>query len=180
MKIIGIAGRAGSGKDPAAHVLAGHAPGPTVVMPLATGLKAMLAGYYGWSPNDHRLYTSAGKKQYSPRPLNPGNTVRQDLIDLGDATRAINPRIWIDDCLFRAAEHNPAYVLIPDVRYRNELGVVDCGIWMGPDAPGDHPTEAELTSADFGQLFRFKQPSVAERLAMLRSALQVNSLGVFP
>jgi hypothetical protein len=54
LKVIGVAGRAGSGKDPAAQVLAGFSREPTVIIPLAYGLKAMLAGYYGIAP-DHPL-----------------------------------------------------------------------------------------------------------------------------
>lgn len=177
MQLIGIAGRAGSGKDPAAQVVTAFMPGRTVIMPLATGLKSMLAGYYQIAPDAALLYTAEGKSSPAPRPLRLGNTVRSDLQQLGDVTRAINPGIWIDDAILRASRLGAEFLILPDVRYKNELAVCHFAFWIGPDAPGDHATEAELTSADVEEEFRFMQPTVSERLAALRMALIAQAMG---
>ncbi len=172
--LIGVSGRAGSGKDPAAQVLAGHMDGPTTIIPLATGLKQMLAAHYGLAWGGTRaqnlLYTGPGKAQPSPNPLKPGNTVRQDLIDLGDVTRSLDPDVWVRDTIRRAQESGARYVILPDVRYPNELQALDYGIWVGPDDVGDHPTESALTSADFPASARYMQSTVEGRLHAIRGA----------
>ena len=177
-KFVGVGGRAGSGKDPAAQVLAGILPGDSVIIPVATGLKNMLAAHYGvlpGSPQAHRLfYTGEGKKKPSPNPLKPGNTVRQDLIDLGDLTRSLNKDVWIDDTLRRGTLSGAEYVVVPDVRYTNEASRMDILLWMGGDEAGDHPTEAELTSRHATGNLWFPQDTVAERLeALCRKQLDI-------
>jgi hypothetical protein len=175
--LIGVAGRAHSGKDPAAQVIAGHMDGPTAIIPLATGLKQMLAAHYGlaWGGVQAQalLYTAQGKAQPSPNPLKAGNSVRQDLIDLGDATRALDPDIWVRDLRRRALASEAKYVLVPDVRYPNELQAMDCGIWVGPDDAGEHPTESALTSADFTRHARYMQSTVEGRLSAIRGVFRI-------
>lgn len=169
MLTIGILGRAGAGKDPASLIVAAYAPRFTVIMPLATGLKQMLAAYYGWSFNDPRLHTSSGKRSMSSKPLNPANpTVRGDMQALGDATRAIRPDIWVRDAQHRATELQAQIIVLPDVRRRNEYEHCDRAFWIGPDDAGDHATEAELTSACVRPGHRFMQPTIHERLHALR------------
>jgi len=171
MIVIGILGRAGSGKDPAALVAAAFAPAAAAIVPLATGLKHMLAGYYGWSPSDPRLHTQAGKAGPSPRPMRPDNTVRDDMVMLGDATRGIQADIWVRDALSRAEDLGVDVVVFSDVRRRNECAACHHTFWIGPDTKGAHSTEAELTSADVAPEHRFMQESVHDRLEALRSYL---------
>ena len=169
---VGIAGRAGSGKDPAAQVVAGHMTKPTTIKALAEGLKNMLAAHYGVAQDNPLLYTAEGKASPSPNPLTKGNTVRDDLIQLGDATRAINLNIWVNDMKRRAMQTGAQIVVVPDVRYKNEKEQLDMLIWVGPDKPGKHPTEAELTSEDATLNCAFLQLTVGERLDALREILQ--------
>jgi hypothetical protein len=132
----------------------------------------MLAAHYGIMPGTPEYYrvffTSQGKLQASPNPLKPGNTVRQDLIDLGDITRGLYQDVWVDDCKRRGVESGLEFVLVPDVRYRNELKIMDLTIWVGQDTPGEHPTESQLTSKDFSDHLRFQQDTVVGRLQAIR------------
>lgn len=138
--VIGLAGRAGAGKDPAAQILAARLPGPSRSTHFAIGLKRMLAGLYGIqldSPQGHRLfYTQAGKASHSPRPLKPGNSVRDDLKDLGDATRANNPQVWVE-CVEQEIEFMEGPVaFVTDVRYLNEAAICDHIFWIGSQEAG--------------------------------------------
>ena len=170
--IIGIGGRKGAGKDPTARVLAGFCPGPSRIEPLARGLKTMLAGLYQVPEDSPLLYTAQGKASPSPFPLRPGNTVRQDLIDLGDQTRALDPDIWVRYCREQIVQDTEAeWGFVPDLRYPNEKQICDLSIWVGPDDAGDHPTESALSSKDFDPEWVFQQPTVGERLQALRAKL---------
>jgi len=135
----------------------------------------MLAAHYGlaWGGTQaqYLFYTKEGKMEPSPNPLKPGNTVRQDLMDLGDTTRAINQDIWVTDTIYRGKHSRCQFVLVPDVRYPNELKHMDYAIWVGPDTPGEHGTENALTSADFSETARFMQDTVVGRLVALRAYL---------
>ena len=165
--IIGVAGRAGSGKDPAAQAIIGQARAYAEKFALAKGLKDMQAAFYGVHQDDPMLYTAKGKASPSPRPMNPGNTVRDDLIQLGDATRAVNQDIWVNHTLDRIKRAGVKIAAISDVRYPNEMKVCNITVWIGEDTPGSHPTEAALSSKDVdGPIFN--QPNVDDRLAAVR------------
>lgn len=166
---IGVGGRAGSGKDPAAQVLAAFTDGPTAIVPLATGLKEMLAARYGVAVTNPLLQTAGGKASPSPNPLQEGNTVRNDLQQLGDKTRELDPQIWIRDMRRRAEQQELQYVIVPDIRYPNELAYMDLCIWVGPDAEGQHQTESALNSQDFPEELRFMQDKVGDRLEAIRA-----------
>lgn len=171
--IVGVGGRAGSGKDPAAQVLAGFSKGPVQILRLATGLKLMLAGLYGIQPGSpayHETFeTGDGKLKRSPMPLIPGNTVRDDLIQLGDYTRAAYEDVWVAD-LLRRIPPDTHCVVIPDVRYPNELAICDRFVWVGPDTPGKHATESSLRSGDADWVFGLGD--VPARLGALRAAAE--------
>ena len=169
---IGVAGRAGQGKDPAGRVIAGMLDRASVCIPLAEGLKDMLAARYGVSPRSPLLYTARGKASPSPNPLKPGNTVRQDLIDLGDATRAIDPQIWVRETERRGVLSGEPVVISPDVRYANEVTLYDRVIWVGHDDPGRHPTESQLTSESPGIDWVFNLGSVEDNLEALRNDMK--------
>ena len=169
---IGIAGRAGQGKDPAGRVIAGMLDRASVSIPLAEGLKDMLAARYGVSCRSPLLYTAAGKASPSPNPLKPRNTVRQDLIDLGDATRQIDPQIWVRETERRGVLSGEPVVISPDVRYANEVTLYDTVIWIGHDDPGNHPTEAQLTSSSPGIDAVFNLGSVEDNLESLRNDMK--------
>lgn len=169
---IGIAGRAGQGKDPAARVIAGMLDRASVSIPLAEGLKDMLAVRYGVPPRSPLLYTAKGKASPSPNPLKPGNTVRQDLIDLGDATRSIDPQIWVRETERRGMLSGEPVVISPDVRYANEVTLYDRVIWVGHDDSGDHPTESQLTSKSPGIDWVFNMGSVGANLEAIREDMK--------
>lgn len=172
MRVIGIGGRKGSGKDPAALIIAGAQENRTQIIRLSTGLKRMLAGLYGVPHDSPPFETSEGKQQPSPRPLKPGNTVRDDLIDLGDKTRELYRDIWVTDTIQRATEFDAETLVIPDVRYPNERAHCDLLLWVGPDEKGEHPTEAALSQADATDGWVFDTgEGVAADLVMLRDKL---------
>lgn len=163
---IGVAGRAGAGKDPVAQTIVGCLDRPAAIIPFATGLKEMLAGRYGIAVGSieyHNLFfTKEGKNTVHERALAPGNTVRKDLQMMGDATRAMDPDIWVRDVMQRGREMGVDYVVCPDLRYPNELQYMDYAVWVGGDAEGDHSSESALNSSLFDGKARLNEGSVSE------------------
>lgn len=163
---IGVAGRAGAGKDPVAQTIVGCLDGPSAIIPFATGLKEMLAGRYGIAVGSieyHNLFfTKKGKNTVHERALVPGNTVRKDLQMMGDATRAMDPDIWVRDVMQRGREMGVDYVVCPDLRYPNELQYMDYAVWVGGDEEGDHSSESALNSSFFGDKAKLQEGSVSE------------------
>lgn len=108
MKIIGIAGLAGSGKDTFAEMLHEEFIQKGLhgeVIPYAWLLKSILKDYFHWD----------GKKDEAGRTLL--QTVGTDII------REKNPDFWVDFLINMADAFSNVwdYIIIPDVRFENEV-----------------------------------------------------------
>lgn len=86
------------------------------------------------------------------------------LQQLGAAMRTLNKQYWIAKLEARMMEADADVILIPDVRYRNEVdwitahgGLVvrvsrimpDGSCYRAPDRPAEHPSECELDGPFF-------------------------------
>jgi len=109
MQIIGLAGRAGSGKSEAAKIIASCYPdGACRVLPFAAPLKELCCTGFGWD----------GKKDARGRRL---------LQVVGtDAGRAYNPNIWVEKWTYAAlhSSYRTKCIIADDVRFENECGAV--------------------------------------------------------
>lgn len=109
MKIVLISGKAGAGKDTAAGFINDYmylSKKPTLIIHYADLLKFVCQKYLGWN----------GKKDEAGRTL---------LQHIGtDVVRAKNPNYWADwviEFLDMFGKDVWEYVLIPDVRFPNEV-----------------------------------------------------------
>lgn len=116
--IIGLAGKAGSGKDTAADALVERRG--FVKISLAGPLKRICAEVFGWDAA--RLY-GPSELRNEPDPAWDGLTARYALQALGtDWGRRMHPDVWVRACLRQAARHPAACV--PDVRFANEADAI--------------------------------------------------------
>ena len=121
MIVIGLLGRAGSGKSSAAKYLAEkiHAQRHSFARPVKDLAKRV------FQFSDEQVYgTQAQKETIDPRY---GISPREALIRIGDGARhAIGPSVWID-CCFNAMRSSLAegrVCVIEDTRYPNEAGAI--------------------------------------------------------
>ncbi len=109
MQIIGLAGRAGSGKSEAAKIIASCYPdGACRVLPFAAPLKELCSTGFGWD----------GAKDARGRRL---------LQVVGtDAGRAYNPNIWVEKWTYAAlhSSYRTKCIIADDVRFENECEAV--------------------------------------------------------
>jgi hypothetical protein len=180
MNIIGIAGRAGAGKDAAASVLV-ESFGFCRIS-LADEMKRICARIYWWGPG--RLW-GPSENRNRPDPSTGGLTARKALQHLGtEWGRAMYENTWINRALGDARQvlagmtydrevgvcANDAPVpaahgvVIPDVRFRNEFDAIKAiggRVWL-VDRPGVgltgeealHASEAGLGDAPFDAIIR--------------------------
>lgn len=170
--ILGISGKAGSGKDAAASVLAREYG--FIRVAFADELKRVAAQLFGW--DDDRLW-GPSERRSEPDPAWGGLTARRALQVLGtEVGRRLHPDVWVRatmrevERLVRGDTREgtdpprttvrllPASVVIPDVRFRNEaeavkaaggflLRVVRPGAGL-EGAAGEHASETELSDGD--------------------------------
>lgn len=114
MRIVAISGKASSGKDTFAAILAELGRGPfdnVRILPFAEDLKSIASQLWGVDPE--YLKTYAGKA-----------ALRSKLIQLGGVVREIDPNTWVD-IVIRKIKNLPnrsgSLVIIPDLRFLNEL-----------------------------------------------------------
>lgn len=114
MRIVAISGKASSGKDTFAAILAEVAPklleAQVHILPFAEDLKKIASQLWGVDPE--YLKTYAGKA-----------ALRSKLIQLGGVVREIDPNTWVDIVIrkIKAIPDQSALVVIPDLRFLNEL-----------------------------------------------------------
>jgi hypothetical protein len=114
MRIVAISGKASSGKDTFAAILAELSVGPfdaVKILPFAEDLKSIASQLWGVDPE--YLKTYAGKA-----------ALRSKLIQLGGVVREIDPNTWVD-IVIRKIKNLPnregTLAIIPDLRFLNEL-----------------------------------------------------------
>ena len=141
MQVIGLAGRAGSGKsEVASHIAERYPAGKCVILPFAGPLKDLCRREFGWD----------GRKDGKGRRL---------LQVVGtDAGRAYNPRIWVDKWRADADYHRRQgcmCIIADDVRFANECGEIRAlgGVVWRVDRPdqivtGEVQHVSELPLAD--------------------------------
>ena len=118
-EIIGLAGRAGVGKDTAARFIQEQHPAWQIVA-FADPLRRIAADLYDLT---HEQMTDRALKE---RPtVEWGLSPRQILQRLGtEVVRAVHPKTWIFYALRTIADSDAPGVIIPDVRFDNEVDLV--------------------------------------------------------
>lgn len=124
MKLIGIAGKAGSGKDTLANLIAAALPltFTPIVLPLAGALKDMVCAGFGWTRQqlENREFKEADifGEGLSPRKLMQtlgtewGRSLREDFWLQVHVEKRIQANVIYP-------QHNIAFI-VPDVRFDNE------------------------------------------------------------
>jgi hypothetical protein len=122
MIIIGIAGKAQSGKSTSGKIIKSLLEKNKKVVsirPLAAKLKQICEDLFGWD-GDKGLH-------YDDNGILIQDKGRQLLINVGtDKMRQVRPTVWVDYVLkhlddFSYFEKKPDVVIIDDVRFRNEV-----------------------------------------------------------
>lgn len=120
--LIGIAGRAGAGKDTLARYLisAARREGFTLERRgLADALKDTARPLFGLTKRD--VTTPEGKA----RVLDSGRSVRSILQDFGVGVRAIDSSAWVRVLLAAARRSTADGIIVPDIRFANEAAEMD-------------------------------------------------------
>lgn len=117
--IIGLTGKAGCGKSTAADALAARG---WVVLSLADPLKRICQDVFGWT---HDRLWGPSEARNAPDPRWDGLTARRALQTIGtEGFRAVHADVWIRLVLAEASRAAPRNVVIPDVRFQNELDAI--------------------------------------------------------
>lgn len=152
--ILGIHGKAGSGKDTLCQMVMAHAfllgSGCRSVMRMAFAdkLKSLL-GTQLFDLSYAQMYTEEGKSAVDPRY---GVTPRHILQRCGMAAREIHDNIWVEAVLRGSESLADSLMIIPDVRFPNEFAAIRerDGMIVRIIRPGvlieghDHPSETAL------------------------------------
>lgn len=120
MRLIGITGKAGSGKSALADILTRHY-GYTEVS-LAGPIKEIVQRI--WGVSDDALWGPSERRAELLRPELPAtSTVRRALQTLGtEWGRALDEDVWVRLAIREAKKHTAT--VVPDVRFENEARVV--------------------------------------------------------
>jgi hypothetical protein len=151
--LIGLSGRARSGKTTASEAIAQHAGKDKMVRTYDIGAMVLdEAIYLGRIPKKHR-------NNLTPDEL-------AVLVNLGFEKRAKNPDYWIERIAAKIKMDSADVALIPNIRYENEAATVrklngyllnvksfhrDGTEFLSPDRDPNHPSETEMANypADF-------------------------------
>lgn len=120
MKLIGILGELGSGKDEAARALTEEVG--AVVFSFALPIKQLLQEVSGW-PLVYLWGDSDRRNDVDPEW---GVSPRDALIKIGEAGRAIHPDFWVRPLMRRVAAlaGSDSVVVVSDVRRLNEVQAI--------------------------------------------------------
>lgn len=153
MRIVGLLGKAGSGKSTVAkYLVANHG---AKVYSFATPLKLMVQEIFALT--DEQIYgTQEQKESVDPRyDLSP----RGLLTCTGTAARKyLGESVWLEACLHKIKADNPKLAVIDDVRYVNEatylskIGRVVKLVCPSRQDTGKHPSEREVDLVPTGLL----------------------------
>lgn len=151
MRIVGVTGRAGSGKDTIADWFVCER-GYTKVA-LADPMKEFCRTAFGWS---HDQLWGPSARRSEPDPRWNGLTPRRALQQLGtEWGRAMHPDVWIRLCLDRSCTLNVP-VVVADIRFQNEVDMIQQagGVVVAVTRPrvgqDSHSSEAGVNRVDFG------------------------------
>ena len=154
--IVGLTGRAGSGKDSVGEYL--RKEYGAALLSFAAPLKAMVREMFDLT--DEQVNTLDGKETPDPRWIGPNGearTPRQILQVVGtEGFRAVDPSFWVKRAMRTAmlcVRDGAPMVVFTDVRFPNELEAIqDAGgavlRLVKPDGPGTasvaHASEAQV------------------------------------
>lgn len=170
--IIGLAGRAGSGKSTCARHLV-YRYGAAEVS-LAEPLKRLSMDVFGFR-EEQVFGTQAQKERIDERW---GISPRTALIKLGHGARQhLGENVWIQACLKKARELPQQLIVISDVRYPNEaealtsfyrsavikLNCIDAASEVDRDAPSERSVD-EITKEHIHTLIEAPRSPYAETL----------------
>jgi energy-coupling factor transporter ATP-binding protein EcfA2 len=114
VRLIGLAGKRGSGKDTVARILRQMQPERSwQIRSFGDAIKTVCASLAGEDAAPY--YTQRGKAEVLPAF---GRTRGEMLQQVGQALRVWEPQIWVD--AFFAQLPTDAFVLVPDVRFPGE------------------------------------------------------------
>ncbi len=153
MKILGLLGRAGSGKSTIAQYLVKNHGAR--IYSLAGPLKAMAQEIFALT-NEQVFGTQAQKEAIDPRY---DQSPRDLLKCMGQAGRLhIGESVWLEACFNKIQKDNSKLAVIDDVRYINEatyvskVGSVVKLVCPSRRDTGDHPSEKEVDLVPIGVL----------------------------
>jgi energy-coupling factor transporter ATP-binding protein EcfA2 len=114
IRLIGLSGRRGSGKDTVARLIQQLQPEHSwQIRSFGDSIKSVCAALTGEDVAPY--YSQAGKAALVPTFR---RTRGEMLQQVGQALRVWEPLVWVD--AFFAALPSDAFVLVPDIRYANE------------------------------------------------------------
>ncbi len=163
--IIGLAGRASSGKDTVGAFIFSSNPEKYAVMAFATPLKEIVKEVYDFS--DLQIYGPL-KETPDPRYLRPDGTCltpREAMQKCGtEWARSCYPDTWAAMGIRRAKREwqDHITVIFTDCRFTNEAkAIIDAGgeVWrihrkLVDDKPATHASEWEMDTAQFEKLVK--------------------------
>lgn len=158
--ILGISGKAGSGKDAAASVLVREHG--FVRVAFADALKRVVAQLFGW--DDDRLW-GPSERRSEPDPAWDGLTARRALQVIGtEVGRALHPDVWVRATMREIGIRQRMFQTTPCVRER-------CFIHDGEACAVGHMSRAECPNGRAG-IPRFVIPDLRfkNEVAAIRSA----------
>lgn len=150
--IVGLSGRAGSGKNVAADALVEHRG--FACCAFADPMKRICAEVFAWDAD--RLW-GPSERRNEPDPAWDGLTARRALQELGMAGRSMHPDVWVRATMREIAKRPDRDHVISDVRFKNEAAAILAAggsilriVRPGLDRPAfaDHVSETELTDDD--------------------------------
>lgn len=134
--IVGLAGRAHSGKSSAASALQGMNFATIHVFSFAAPLKRMLLAL---GLTEAQLYGSVADKT-TPSDLLCGKTPREAMITLGTewGREMIGPNLWVNALKHRVGNSSASLIIIDDVRFQSEVQAIRelGGLVLGIHRPG--------------------------------------------
>lgn len=171
MKLIGIAGRKGAGKDTFAAPLDAQNDGQFVLVKFADGLKNMLRSLFrdaGVGPQDIERMIEGDLKEV-PTPVLFGKTPREAMQTLGTEWRnMIDEGLWLNitDRRLKALARGGAHgVVITDVRFPHEITYIRklggktfrvVGNRVKQNALSNHSSEDQIDELDVdGEVMNF-------------------------
>lgn len=155
VRLVGISGRKGAGKDTVAKYLSDKHPN-AIRVAFADELKILAMRYFGLSWSD--VNGTQEQKAAQCPSCKPGVSVRNVLQTIGQSWRDLSPDIWVRNMArtveaIRSVSADDTLIIIPDVRYPDEVRAIQQ--WGGLvirlnriPFPDSHESETALDGFD--------------------------------